>query len=142
VLARVLNNSFYEYAVNFTFVGNEQQQSNIQIQSDAHFSVVMTAYDTNIAATGGFGAGTAAQFGGSLVQLTDVAGQRILSNIAVPASTLFGTAQRPFVWPFTHLFRANSGITVQATGIVAATAQTVRYAFIGYKVPVGSVAGL
>jgi hypothetical protein len=96
-------------------------------------------YDTNMPAVGGFGAGVNSQFGGSLVQLTDGGNDRVLSNIPLPASTLFGTAQRPFVWPFTHLFRANSPITISTTGIVAATAQVVRYVFAGYKVKRGTV---
>lgn len=137
-LGQITRDAFFQYAANFTFVGNENQQQAIPIQADAHFICVMTVYDSNIAAVGGFGAGVNAQFGGTLVQITD-GSQRLLSNIAVPASTLFGTAQRPFVWPFTHLFRANAPITISATGIVAATAQTVRYVFAGFKVPVGSL---
>jgi hypothetical protein len=138
-LSGVLKNSFFQYAATFVFAGNEVLNQTIQIQSDAHFIIVTTQYDTNIAANGGFPVGVGAQFGGSLVLLTDTSGQRFLGSQAIPASTLFGTAQRPYVWPFTHLFRANGGIQIQATGIVAALPQTVRYVFSGYKIPVGSV---
>lgn len=141
-LADILRDWFFEYAANFTFAGNETQNATIQVQTDAHFLVVSSAYDTNHPAVGGFGAGINAQFGGLLVQLSDVATSRPLSNIPVPVSTLFGTAQRPFVWPFTHLFRAGGGIAIQATGIVAATAQTVRLVFQGYKLPTGKLPAL
>ena len=137
-LGQITRDSFFIYAQNFTFVGNDNQQAAIAIQADAHFICVMTMYDTNIAAVGGFGAGVNAQFGGALVLITD-GSQRNLSNIAVPVSTLFGTAQRPYVWPFTHLFRANAPITLSVTGIVAATAQTIRLCFGGFKVPIGSL---
>lgn len=136
VRSAVLRNSFFQYVQNFVFVANETQQATIAIQSDAHFLCVMTLYDTNGAAGAGVVPGLLS--GGSLVQLTDASGQRFLSSNPVPASALFGTAQRPFVWPFTHLFRANGGITISTTGTTGA-AQTVRYVFAGYKVPVGSI---
>lgn len=137
-LGSITRDAFFQFVQNFAFLGTETQQATIQIQADAHFLCVMTTYDTNLAAAGGFGAGTASQFGGTTVQVTDASSQRFLSSGPVPASALFGTAQRPFVWPFTHLFRANGGITIQATGVIAA-AQTVRYVFSGFKVPIGSV---
>jgi hypothetical protein len=125
-------NDMFQYAANFTFVGNENQQVTIAIQSDADFICVLTTYDTNVAA-----GVPGAAFGGSLVQLTDLSSNRALQNIPVPASSLFGTAQRPYWWPFTHCFRRNGGIVISASGITAATAQTVRYVFAGYKMPPG-----
>jgi hypothetical protein len=138
-LGNITRDAFFQYSQRFVFVGNETQQATIQIQADAHFICIDSTYDTNIAAAGGFGAGVASAFGGSLVQLTDVSSQRLLSNNPLPASTLFGTAQRPFVWPFSHLFRANGGITLNVTGITAVTAQTMHFVFSGFKVPIGSV---
>lgn len=134
-LAQILRDSFFQYAINFTFVGNENQQLTIPIQNDAHFLCVQTQYDTNVAA------GVAgAAFGGTLVQLKDGGSNRDLQNTPVPASSLFGNAQRPYWWPLTHLFRANTFIGVSATGIAAATAQIVRYVFSGYKVPLNDPA--
>lgn len=128
----VVFNDMFQYAVNFTFVGNENQQQTIAIQSDADFICILSSFDTNVAP------GVAgAAFGGSLVQLTDLSSNRALSSIPVPASSLFGTAQRPFWWPYTHLFRRNGGIVVSASGVAAATAQTVRYVFGGYKMRPG-----
>lgn len=133
-LGQIIRDSFFVNAFNFTFAGAENQQGSIQIQSDAHFLCVMTMYDTNVAA------GVAgAAFGGTLVQITDGSSAQQLTNILVPASSVFGTAQRPYWWPLTHLFRASGFIGISATGVAAATAQTVRYCFGGYKVPKGSV---
>ena len=138
-LGSVARDVFAQFVQNFTFVGNETQQATIQIQTDAHFLCMMTMYDTNMPAVGGFGIGVNSQFGGTLVRLTDVStGRQLQTGGFVPASTLFGTAQRPFVWPFTHIFRAGGGITIEATGIVAATAQTARFTFAGFKFPIGS----
>lgn len=132
--ARVLKNNFFEYGQNFIFVANENQQATIPIQSDAHFVCVMTMYDTSAGA--GASGGTVLAAGGATVQISDSAQQRFLSSIAIPISALFGTAQRPFVWPWTQLFRANGGINISITGTTGA-AQTVRLVFAGYKIPVG-----
>lgn len=138
-MARVLKNSFFEYGQNFTFAANENQQATIPIQSDAHFVCVMTMYDTSAGA--GASGGTVLAAGGATVQISDSAQQRFLTSIAVPISCLFGSGQRPFVWPWTHLFRANGGINISITGTTGA-AQTVRLVFAGYKIPVGQAAGL
>lgn len=132
----IWRDSFFQYAANFTFVTNETQQTTIPIQADAHFLCVMSMYDTSAAA--GASGGTVVAAGGTTVQLQDVAGQRFLSSIAVPASCLFGTAREPYVWPFTHIFRANGGIILIVTGTTGAP-QTVRFVFAGFKVPIGHV---
>ena len=139
-LGQVVNAVFFQFIQAFTFVGNETLNATLAIQSDADFLCGMTLYETSMPAVGGFGAGVNSLNGGTLVTLTDASSQRALSSAPVPASTLFGTAQRPYVWPYTHRFRANGGITIVAQGTTAATAQTVRYVFAGFKVPVGTLA--
>jgi len=146
-LGDILFDSYFQYAINFVYTtGLEALTGTIPIQSDAHFMCVETAYDVAltavpaIAATNlgpGMSAASQAGLGGTLVQLTDGGTQRAMSNIAVPASTLFGTAQRPFVWPFTHVFKANTSIGVLSTGVSAAlmALTTVRYVFCGFKIP-------
>lgn len=144
-LGDVFLDSFFQYAVNFTFtVGTETLTGTIPIQSDANFLCVHTMYDTGTTATGLAAAPNPPSllFGGLLVTLTDGATQRQLSSIPVPASALFGSAQRPYMWPLTHLFRANTPITVQVVGSAIANAGlTFRLVFGGFKVPVGSVPG-
>jgi len=146
-LGDILFDSFFEYAINFVYtVGTEALTGTIPIQSDAHFMCVETMYDVALTAVPVFavanlGALPQLGSGGTLVQLTDGGTQRALSNIQVPASTLFGSAQRPFVWPFTHIFKANSSIGILSTGVSAAAMAltTVRYVFAGFKIPLGSV---
>jgi hypothetical protein len=145
-LGDILFDSAFQYAINFAYTtGVEAPTGTIPIQSDAHFMCVETVYDMHLTtvpafASTGIGVVPALAAGGYLVLLTDGGTQRALSNIAVPASTLFGSAQRPFVWPFTHLFKANTSIGIQSTGIGAPSAlTTVRYVFAGFKIPLGSV---
>lgn len=133
-LGSIVRNSFFTYVQNVSFTANETQTFTIQIQTDAHFMMVSTALAAQTAA----GAALTIPDGGSLVQLRDASGQRLLSSSPVAAANLFGTAQRPFILPYTHIFRAGGGITIEATGTTGA-AQTARYAFHGYKVPIGSV---
>lgn len=133
-LGSIVRNSFFTYVQNITFTANETQSFTIQIQTDAHFMLVTTAATFQTAAA----AAIANPDGGSLYQLRDSSGQRLLSSGPVALNNLFGTAQRPFVLPYTHIFRAGGGIGIDATGATGA-AQTVRLAFHGYKVPIGSV---
>lgn len=132
-LADVIYNSFFEYAINFVPLAANANgvPGTILIQSDAHFICVMSMFEADDTAMGPITDPT----GGTLIQLSDVSGNRFLSNIPVPAVSLFGTAQRPFVWPFTHLFRANGSLQLSVTDTTGA-AQNVRYVFAGYKIPV------
>jgi hypothetical protein len=128
--AAVLRNTMFWFSKTFAGVGvGAVVSDSIQIQADAHFVCVMTMYDAT----------TLTPFGGALVQITDGSSGRSIMTEPVPASVSFGTAQRPFVWPYTHLFRANAFIGLQVTN-QAAGANTIRLAFAGYKIPVGAAA--
>ena len=135
-LGDILYDSFFQYAVNITFgTGLDTITGTIPIQNDANFLAVHSMYETGLANAGVL----LLVNGGMLVQLTDGGSNRILSNIPVPATTLFGTAQRPYMWPMTHLFKANSLIGFQVTGLAAALAGiTARFVIGGFKVPVAS----
>jgi len=137
----------FDYAVNFVYtVGTEALTLSIPIQSDAHFLCVESTYDVSLTAVPAYALASLAVtpqlgFGGCLVQITDGATQRAMQNIPVAASTIFGTAQRPFVWPLQHIFKANTPIIVASTGVSAAlmALTTVRYVFSGFKIPVGTL---
>lgn len=144
-LGDVFIDSFFQYAINIggaSFVtGLETLTGTIPIQSDANFLCVHGMYETGVATATNSTRVTLLN-GGVLVQLTDGATQRALSSIPVPADTLFGTAERPYMWPLTHLFRANTPITFQVTGQGAPViGLTFRFVLGGFKVPVGSVPG-
>jgi len=145
-LGDVRIDSFFQYAINFAYVtGIEALTGTIPIQSDAHFLCTETMYDLALTAVPVYALATIAVTpqlgsGGFLVQLTDGGTQRAMQNIAIPASALFGSAQRPFVWPFQHVFKANTSIGILSTGVSAAqnALTTVRYVFTGFKIPIGT----
>jgi hypothetical protein len=145
-LGQITRDSFFEYTITFGVtpnvftVGTESFNLTIPVQSDAHFICVMSMYDNSLQVN------TNAQQlpnligGGATVLLTDTSAQRQLASAPIPLNSLFGTAQRPYIWPFTHLFRANGGIGVLITGTAATNAGAViRLTFGGFKVPIGSV---
>jgi hypothetical protein len=146
VLGAVWRDSFFQYtSAPLTFTGGtENFVQTIQVQVDAHFLCVITMYD-NTVINPGSGTLTGAGFpillnGGALVKLTDASSQRDLQSAQVPINTLFGTAQRPFVWPFTHAFRAGGGIGFNITGGGGTQAGgIIRLVFGGFKIPVGMV---
>lgn len=142
VLGSIIRDSFFMYAANFAFVaGTENFNTAIAIQSDSHFICVMSMRDNSAEASSTIG-GLVTLQGGGVIQLTDTGGgQRQLSNIPVPVSALFGLGREPYVWPFTHLFRANAAIGINLTGAGAATManQTLRIVFAGFKIPTGAL---
>jgi hypothetical protein len=138
VRAGVLRNSFFTYDITFPFTAAPPSTltDTVRIQSDAHFICVMSMYDSQDTAQI-----QNTVLGGALVQMQDTAGQRLLSTNPVPINTIFGTGQRPFVWPYTHLFRANGGILINIQNFAALVGGNQRYRLVfgGYKIPVGSV---
>ena len=118
--------------------GLENFQLVIPIQSDAHFVCASTMY-TNSVEIGNVTATTAVSQlrvlnGGATIQLTDGGSQRFLSSANVPVNSIFGDARLPYIWPLTHLFRANSSINISITGTFGA-AMTIRLIFAGFKIP-------
>jgi hypothetical protein len=150
-LGSVVRDVFFSYATGpLTFaVGNENQQPTIVIQQDAHFVCCSSCY-TNTAEVGNNTATTAVPFvrvqnGGALVQLTDGGNTRFMSNVQVPLTSLFGSGELPHIWEFTHLFRANTTIGINITGMNNAApfaGQVIRLTFHGFKIPVGSLPAL
>jgi hypothetical protein len=144
-LGDILWDSMFHYAINLGGAGFgtglETIAGTIPIQSDANFLCVHSMYETGVPTATNATRVTLLN-GGVVVQLTDGASQRALSNIPIPADTLFGSAERPYLWPLTHLFRANTSIGIQITGQGAAVVGlTFRFVFGGFKVKVGSVPG-
>lgn len=139
-LGDIFFDSTFQYVLNIggaQFVtGLETLTGTIPIQSDADFIAVHSTYDMGV---------TNAVFltlpnGGALVQLTDGSSQRQLQSAPIPSSTLFGTAQRPYMWPLAYRFRANAPIGFQVTGTAAAMiGVTLRFVIGGFKVPLGSL---
>ena len=140
-LGDVFIDSFFQYSITMGgagFVtGLETLVGTIPITTDADFVCVHSMYETGLANAGVLLLAN----GGALVKLTDGVG-RDLTNLVggVPATTLFGTAQRPYMWPLTKLFRANTAIGFQITGNAAALIGiNMRFVLGGFKVPTGTL---
>jgi hypothetical protein len=125
----------FQYAVNITFVtGVDTIPGTIPIQADAHFLATHSMYESGLSPT----AMLALPNGGALVQVSDT-DQKPLQFIPVPVTTIFGTGQRPYIWPMTKLFRANGIIPFVVTGLNAAFAAiTMRFVIGGFKVRVNT----
>lgn len=148
-LGNILEDCFFQYAPQnpFTFTaGNENFQVVIPIQSDAHFVCVSSVY-SNTNESGNAVATTSTPYihitnGGAVIQLTDGGSNRPLSNVQVPVNSLFGfSAELPHIWAMPVLFRANTSIGINITGVAATAvfaAQVIRLTFNGYKIPLNS----
>jgi hypothetical protein len=142
-LGNILFDEFFTYSIVLTWTtGAENLQQVIPIQSDAHFVCMVSTY-TNSHEVGNMAATTSTPYvniwnGGAVVQLTDGGNQHFLSNIQVPVNSIFGTGQLPFIWPLTHLFRANTPLAINITGMGAAApfaGQVIQLNFHGMKIP-------
>ena len=142
-LGDVTRDIFFQYSVTITFgiAGTENFTPVIPIQNDADFICVQTM-NSNSAEIGVAAANVGFSYinvlhGGALVQFIDGSSQRFLQNIQVPLNSVAGSAREPYIWPFTHKFRANGFIGLNVTGIGAAMiAANLRITFGGFKVPV------
>jgi hypothetical protein len=134
-LGNILWDEYFIYSRVFTFVtGAENFQQVIPIQSDAHFICMATSYTNSLEVFPFVGNWN----GGAVVQLTDGGNQHFLSNIQVPVNSLFGSGMLPHVWEFTHLFKANTPLAINITGMGAVAAfagQVIQLNFYGMKVP-------
>lgn len=120
------NMQAFSYATLFTFTAVAQTLTNtIPVQQDASFLWTMLC-QSNTDTT------SPQVFGGSLIQVTDQGGNKVLENTPVALDTIAGTAQRPFILPIPYQFIRSGSIVVQLQnqGIAA---QQVRLTFHGIK---------
>lgn len=135
--------TFFVYEQDFLPLGASATTfGNIQIQQDSHFlAVAGVALVTNTTDTTVINSESNATMSSKLVLITDVGPGMPLSNVPVPLENMFGTAQRPAVWPIPKLFRAGGTIGTQIQNLIA-TAHNVRISFWGiriyYNMPLGT----
>ncbi len=96
----------------------------LSVPQDADFVLVKLMADSGDAAP---------VQGGALVNIIDQGSQRSLADAQVPLSTLFGTAQRPFILPMVHRFPRAGTIILDVTNTGAA-AQRINFVLSGYKI--------
>lgn len=130
----------FTYTINFASLGASATASaNFLVQNDSAFVITQTTYlitdtsDVAVAELQPFGSGLTTGLVGVLVTLSDTGSGRNLMDAGVPIDGLFGTAQRPYVWPYPKILDPSSTFSTQLQNLVA-TARRVRLAFHGYKV--------
>lgn len=127
--------TFFVYEQDFVPLNASQTTvGNIQIQNDSHFLVVAgVALVTDVTNTTVINAESNANASGKLLLITDVGAGAPLSQVPIPLENMFGTAQRPAVWPIPKLFRKGGTIATQIQNLIA-TAHNVRLSFWGIRI--------
>jgi len=123
----VYEQDFLPLSASTTTVGN------VQVQNDSHFLCVAgIALETDTTNTTVVNSESNANASGVLVLVTDVGAGAPLSSTPIPLDNLFGTAQRPAVWPLPKLFRAGGTIATQVQNLLA-TARNLRLSYWGIR---------
>lgn len=131
-MAKQIVQDFYVYnAYQASLAAAASQDLTIRIEADSAFELqkltfycdagaIMTASDRVIPQMS--------------IQITDQGSGRQLFNQAVPVSTIFGTAELPFILPVTKFFKPNSLVTLSLANFSSATTYSNIYAnLIGKK---------
>jgi hypothetical protein len=101
----------------------------LQILADSAFliqSTVVTSVDVTTGLLVSNPVGT--------IQLTDSGSGQSLFSAALPLSSVFGTAQLPFLWTLPRLLKANSTIAAQFTAGTTTNNVTYYLSFNGMKI--------
>ena len=130
---------YFAYSMDIDLGVSTTAQGQFLVQNDSAFAIISTSFlittqaDAAIAEFQPFGSGLTTGLVPAVISLTDSGSGRQLSDAQIPIDTLFGTAQRPFVWPRPKLL--SPATTFQSSLLnLSATAMTVRLAFQGYKI--------
>lgn len=108
----------------------------IQIQADADFVIMSSAYEADVA--GGAQVEATYNVPNVAILLTDTGNGRQLMDFAQPIGVMSGNGKLPFIWPVPKIMSARSVLTVQATSFEALVTWNLRLAFVGKKLyPLG-----
>lgn len=124
---------YYVYTAELSaLTAGSSQTAQINIEADANFVVVKTAYFADIA--GGAQTDSSRVIPLIKVALTDSGSGRNLQNSPVPIDCIAGRGSLPFVLPVPRIFSARATLNVTFSNYSAATDYAnVVLAFIGYK---------
>lgn len=124
---------FFAYNVIFLAVAaGSSQTNNIQIQADSDFEIQKLTAQIIFDLTE---VGTTEDVQALSALITDTGTGRQLSDVAVPLSSLFGTAQLPFILPNTKILAARSILAVQLSNYASGLDYArVQLSFIGRKI--------
>lgn len=128
-----ISTDFFVYNVVFNaLAAGTSQTGNIQIQADSDFEIQkLTAQILQVLGT----AESTTEVQALSALVTDTGTGRQLSDIAVPLSNLFGTAQLPFILPNTKIMKARSILAIQVSNYaVGIDYERIQLSFIGRKI--------
>lgn len=120
---------FFTYSANFLpLAASGTATVDIAIQNDSDFLIVAA---TRVVSSEDNA--TEVTFPPLLVTIVDSSSGRQLMDRAVHIENLFGSAQRPSVWPSPKLIRAAGTLSTTCQNLTA-TARNVRISYLGFKV--------
>ena len=130
---------YFAYSMDIDLGASLTAQGQFLVQNDSAFAMVSTCYvatdqsDAAIAELQPFGSGLTTGITDATILLTDTGSGRQLSDARLAIDTLFGTAQRPFIWPRPKLLPPASTFQASLQNL-SAVAMTLRLTFHGYKI--------
>lgn len=132
----VFAKDFFTYNVVFTTMAqNTSQTKNFTIQADSDFAWQKAMFFVDISGAASQTAATRV-LADATVLIVDTGSGRQLMDQAVSLTSLFGTAENPFILTQPKIFSARSNITVTVnnTEQSAVTYASLHLAFVGTKI--------
>lgn len=130
---------YFAYSIIIDLDASGTAQGQFLVQNDSAFAITSTCYiatnQTNAAIIDlqPFGSGLDEGITDATILLTDTGSGRQLSDARIAIDTLFGTAQRPFMWPRPKLLPPASTFQASLQNLQAVDMR-LRLTFHGYKI--------
>lgn len=130
---------YFAYSMIIDLDASATAQAQFLVQNDSAFAITTTCYvatnQSNAALVDlqPFGSGLDEGITDATILLTDTGSGRQLSDARLALDTLFGTAQRPFVWPRPKLLPPASTFQASLQNLQAVDMR-LRLTFHGYKI--------
>lgn len=130
---------YFAYSIIIDLDASATAQGQFLVQNDSAFAITTTCYvatsqvNAAIIDLQPFGSGLDEGITDATILLTDTGSGRQLSDARLAIDTLFGTAQRPFIWPRPKLLPPASTFQVSLQNLQAVDMR-LRLTFHGYKI--------
>lgn len=133
--ARLFTVDPFTFVINFLpLAASNTATDQFITQADSGFAIVKTTFvissDVNVFVAN---ISDVPKFAPQVVTLSDSGSGRDLSSFPVAINSLFGTAERPFLWSRPKVLDPNSTFSCRIQNLVA-TAFNIRLAFHGFKI--------
>jgi hypothetical protein len=142
VVTDVAKRRFFTYTVDFgSIASGTTVPKTLLINSNSDFEVIKLTQNSYVDTAGDEGTILyddllmGVHYPGLTVMITDTGTQKKFMDIATPLTSLFGTAQQPFVLPNTWVLKPNTALTIEVSNLYTAnTIANVQLAFVGRKI--------